>query len=169
MKENGVLIKSDNALIAEDNGRFNASVICKKLKLPTEIVPFLPWGGEWHHVSAYANEVKYYDLEKVQEWLKTEEGVLALKEAKADRKAKKDEALLIIHRDVMIRCREYVTEWHNGRPRSISVTRQYAAKEVRIHPKKTMAEIIYANGQFERKKCSNLTIFKDDVLVDKFD
>jgi hypothetical protein len=93
LKNNGSLIKSDNALSAETNGRRTLTELCKKRKLPLEIVPYLPWDGEWHHVSAYANEVPYYHLGRVEAWLKRDPGRKALEKAKAEQKAKKDSTL----------------------------------------------------------------------------
>lgn len=83
MKNNGILSKSDNALRAETEGRFTLTELCRQLKLPTEIEAALPWDGEWHHVSAFANEVRYYRLARVESWLRTKAGQKALESAKS--------------------------------------------------------------------------------------
>lgn len=72
MKMGGVLIKSNNALIAEDDGRYPLTEAKQRLKrrcprLTLDQCRWLLkvlWHGEWHHVSAYANEVPYYDVER---------------------------------------------------------------------------------------------------------
>lgn len=164
--EFGTLIKSDNALFAEDNGRFPATMLCKKLRLPAEIVDYLPWDGEWHHVSSFANKVNYYNLARVREWLATEEGQLALKEAKAEKKAKADKALEVVHTDVVVVSQEYRTEWSKrGRPFSVPVERKYAVAELRTHPKKVMVELVLKNGDFMKKSKKNLRVYKDNVWV----
>jgi hypothetical protein len=66
--------KSNNAVAAEADGRFPASVVARKLNVPTEYVRERIGTGEWHHSSKFYNVVKYYDLEECAEWLDSEDG-----------------------------------------------------------------------------------------------
>jgi hypothetical protein len=152
LKNNGFLIKSDNALIAETNGRHTLTELCKKLKLPMEIGPYLPWDGEWHHVSAYANEVPYYHLGRVEAWLKTDPGRKALEKAKAEQKAKKDSTLEVAVAVAKVTWTAYYTDWKRGRAtRGAAYTKTEAAVEVRFHPHKVMATIVRPDGSCFRK------------------
>ncbi|WP_339684976.1 hypothetical protein [Gimesia maris] len=80
MKNNGVLIKSDRAIEAEEEGRFPMSYAKKILRdklnemslkatlhgcelLLKEYGDF----GEWHHSSKFAREIYYYDVDAVIE------------------------------------------------------------------------------------------------------
>ena len=152
MKNNGFLIKSDNALIAETNGRHTLTELCQKLKLPLEIGQYLPWDGEWHHVSAYANEVPYYHLGRVEAWLKTDPGRKALEKAKAEQRAKKDSTLEVAVAVATVSWTAYYTNWKRGRAtRGAAYTKTEAAVEVRFHPHKVMATIVRPDGSCFRK------------------
>ena len=88
MKRGGVLIKSDNALAAERDGRFPASGIATAIGVPAGAVSALaPSDGEWHHASKFANEVPYYELEACREYFASEEGKAALVAWKETKKA----------------------------------------------------------------------------------
>ena len=79
MKLGSVLLKSDNALAAEREGRFPATGIGRALRFPASAVLALaPDDGEWHHSSKYANEVRYFDLETCREYFASEVGQAAL-------------------------------------------------------------------------------------------
>ena len=144
MKINGILIKSDNAYRAESEDRFPLSVLCKKLKIPTEIAPSLPWGGEWHHSSMYANEVKYYDLELVEEWLTTEDGKAAMVEAKAIH-SNKD---IAIHENQEV----HWLDWYGTRKHPKCNERE--AAPCRVEVKKQTATVTFPSG---RKMVKRLT------------
>ena len=166
MKNNGFLIKSDNALLAEAKGRYTMTELCRKLKLPKEIGPFLPWDGEWHHVSAYANEVPYYHLGRVEAWLKTDPGLKALAKAKAEQKAKKDLTLEIVVPVTEVTWTAYYTDWKRGRAtRGAAYTKTEAAVEVRFHPKKVMATIVRPDGSCFRKAADGFAMVGKDGQV----
>ena len=91
MKRYGVLIKSDNALRAESEDRFPITEATKQLKdrLADEGIKATlrqcraaleEFGdrGEWHHVSKFANEVWYYDVNLALEKLCDEDFPQAL-------------------------------------------------------------------------------------------
>lgn len=65
--------KSNNAIDAEQSGRFPASIISKKTGLPTKFIKECLTSSEWHHSSKHFNVVDYYCLETIQEELETEE------------------------------------------------------------------------------------------------
>lgn len=80
MKIYGVLIKSDNALRAEEEGRFPITQAKKVLRTRLREMNFKATlygcemllkeygdSNEWHHVSKFANEVDYYDTQAVLE------------------------------------------------------------------------------------------------------
>jgi hypothetical protein len=65
--------KSNRAVAAESAGRFPASVVARKLRLPVEFVKSVGT-SEWHHTSGWYNCTDYYDLQEVAEYAATEEG-----------------------------------------------------------------------------------------------
>lgn len=80
--------KSNNAVHAERNGRHPASVVAKMLGVPSQFVKQCARTSEWHHSSKFYNCVQYYDLEVIQEWLESEEGMARLEEWKKGQKKK---------------------------------------------------------------------------------
>ena len=85
-----ILIKSDRAIAAEEDGRYPASRIATILGIPSSFVAqHVPWDGEWHHVSKFANEISYYDLVAVREWLQSDEGQTTYQLWKDRRRARK--------------------------------------------------------------------------------
>jgi hypothetical protein len=81
--------KSNTAVEAEGLGKFPASVIAKKLGIPTNAVRCLCKPIEWHHTSKMYNATDYYDFEEIQEILATPEGQAIVATARADEKVKK--------------------------------------------------------------------------------
>lgn len=65
--------KSNNAKDAERNGRFPASVVARKLGVPTAYIRSIGT-SEWHHSSKFYNVVEYFSLEECAEWLASDEG-----------------------------------------------------------------------------------------------
>jgi len=64
--------KSNNAVIAECDGRFPASKAAKILGVPVKFLKeCCGWanGGEWHHTSKFYNVVDYYNAELIRAWL----------------------------------------------------------------------------------------------------
>jgi len=65
--------KSNNAISAEEEGRFPASRAAKRLNIPTGFIrdccQFARQNNEYHHVSKYYNEVAYYDAAEIQRWI----------------------------------------------------------------------------------------------------
>jgi len=59
--------KSNNAVAAENSGRFPASVLAKKLKVNTEAIKTLLHPCEWHHTAKFYNRTDYYDMEDALE------------------------------------------------------------------------------------------------------
>lgn len=57
--------KSNNAIMAEAEFKFPASVAAKKLGVLTEAIKTLLEPCEWHHTSSYYNRTDYYDIEAV--------------------------------------------------------------------------------------------------------
>lgn len=80
--------KSNNAVAAEADGRFPASVVARRLKVPTEYVRERIGTREWHHSSKFYNVVKYYDLEECAEWLESDEGRADFADWKAAQKTR---------------------------------------------------------------------------------
>lgn len=65
--------KSNNAVAAEQSGRYPASKCARLLGVPTEWVK-RQRTSEWHHTSSWYNSTDYYDLEWLTEHLATEDG-----------------------------------------------------------------------------------------------
>lgn len=61
--------KSNNAIEAEADGRYPASVIAKMLGVSTEAVKAIVPSYEWHHTSKFFNSTPYYDLSDAKERL----------------------------------------------------------------------------------------------------
>lgn len=78
--------KSNNAVAAEADGRFPASVVARKLGVPAAYVRDRIGTSEWHHSSKYFNVVKYYDLAECEEWMDSEEGRADFLEWQAEQK-----------------------------------------------------------------------------------
>ncbi|MBA2116734.1 hypothetical protein [Bremerella alba] len=110
MKHYGVLIKSDNALLAEQEERFPISEGKKRLRqaLSLRAIPSTLYGcecllkeygdsGEWHHVSKFANCVDYYDVGEVLELFEqpTQE-LLTMAKAKKPQPAEVNEVNVVI-------------------------------------------------------------------------
>lgn len=55
--------KSNNAVEAEQEGKYPASILAKKLKVSTEAIKELLTPCEWHHTSNHYNRTDYYDME----------------------------------------------------------------------------------------------------------
>ena len=53
--------KSNRAIQAENEGKFPASVLAKKLKVKTDAIRGLMEPCEWHHTSKFYNITNYYD------------------------------------------------------------------------------------------------------------
>lgn len=105
MKNNGVLIKSDRAIAAEEDGRFPMTYAKKMLrdKLNEMDIKSTLYGcelllkeygdfGEWHHSSKFAREVYYYDVDAVIEEF-TDNPSESMKEMAVANKPKKNEVV----------------------------------------------------------------------------
>ena len=75
--------KSNNAIDAEDEGKFPASIAARRLGVPIEVVR-AHGSCEWHHSSKFFNRVDYYDIDDIRDWLTEPEGMEALAAAKTD-------------------------------------------------------------------------------------
>jgi hypothetical protein len=53
--------KSNNAVWAEDNNCFPASILARELKVKTNAIKCLVEPSEWHHTSSWFNSTDYYD------------------------------------------------------------------------------------------------------------
>lgn len=53
--------KSNNAIAAENDGRFNATQLAKRLKVSSAAIKALLTPSEWHHTSSYYNRTDYYN------------------------------------------------------------------------------------------------------------
>ena len=67
--------KSNNAIYAEQNGRFPASKLARRIGVNCEAIKALMAPSEWHHTSKHYNETDYYDeqdalemIEQLQAW-----------------------------------------------------------------------------------------------------
>lgn len=130
--------KSNNALDAEANGRFPASVVAKRLGVPVAAVKAAEW-SEWHHTSSWYNRTYYYDLEEVRGWLATDEGQQALANARAPREA-------VTYQDVTV---EWL-EWSGSRKHPKATERTAGGCTVTI--KGQMATITLPDGGTMRKR-----------------
>lgn len=74
------LSKSNNAVLAERQGRFPATVIGEHLNIPYKFIQeTCQWAiikGEWHHTSMYFNQTKYYDENKIRLWVENDKEMI---------------------------------------------------------------------------------------------
>lgn len=72
--------KSNNAVAAEESGRYPATTLGKILGVKPKAIKALLTASEWHHTSSHYNKTDYYDAEEAQERL---EDLKAWQEPKA--------------------------------------------------------------------------------------
>ena len=143
--------KSNNAVAAEADGRFPASVIARKLGVPAAYVRERIGTGEWHHSSKFYNVVEYYDLAVCTEWLGSEEGRADLAEWQAAQKPRQA--------STRAGCRVEWLEWSGTRnhPRA----KKCSAEGCTVTDKGgAFLEIILPDGSTLKKKkdCKGLNI-----------
>jgi len=61
--------KSNNAVAAEESGRYPATTLGKLLGVKPKAIKALLTASEWHHTSSHYNKTDYYDAEEAQERL----------------------------------------------------------------------------------------------------
>lgn len=61
--------KSNNAVAAEEDGRFPASTLAKRLGVKTGAIKALMDSYEWHHTSSRYNKTDYYDEQEALEMI----------------------------------------------------------------------------------------------------
>ena len=61
--------KSNNAVAAEESGRYPATTLGKLLGVNPKAIKALLTASEWHHTSSHYNKTDYYDAEEAQERL----------------------------------------------------------------------------------------------------
>ena len=61
--------KSNNALIAESDGKYAASVLARKIKVSVQAIQTFLEPVEWHHTSSHFNHTNYYDEADIDEAL----------------------------------------------------------------------------------------------------
>jgi hypothetical protein len=61
--------KSNNAVAAEESGRYPATTLGKLLGVKPKAIKALMTASEWHHTSSRYNKTDYYDAEEAQERL----------------------------------------------------------------------------------------------------
>jgi hypothetical protein len=91
--------KSNNAVAAEESGRYPATTLGKLLGVKPKAIKALLTASEWHHTSSHFNRTDYYDAEEAQERL---EDLKAWKEPKTGE---------IVHE----KCYGEYTEWSGSR------------------------------------------------------
>lgn len=75
--------KSNNALIAEGDGKLPLSRAARATKIPAELIGRFVDRCEWHHSSKFYNRVDYYDLAEIEETFGRADSDLANPEAVA--------------------------------------------------------------------------------------
>ena len=125
MKLNGVLTKSDRAIEAEENNRFPMTTARKKLRERLQgigvkatlygcerLLELHGFTGEWHHVSKFAREVEYYDVDVVVGLFKDAPSEELLQIAKSNKPKHKNHEPIKV--SVTLKYRDY-TSRHNYR------------------------------------------------------
>lgn len=95
--------KSNSALDAEEMGEFPASIVSKKLKIPTQLIKAYIQPTAWHHTSSHFNHTDYFDLGEVQEFFKDNSNLI--------KNYKKNSAKIIILENC---CVEWL-DWYGSR------------------------------------------------------
>jgi len=120
MKINGVLIKSDRALDAEKDNRFPMTKAKSKLRKQLEeigvkatlygceqLLDLHGYTGEWHHVSKFAREVDYYDVDVVMGLFKDALSEELLQIAKSSKPKRKTHEQMKV--SVKLKYRDYIS------------------------------------------------------------
>lgn len=150
--------KSNNAVAAEEDGRFPASVVARNLRVPIDAVRAYE-SSEYHHTSKFFSKTDYYDQRRVAGWLlMSVEGQQALREACAEAKAARQST---VYDD----CRVEWLEW--------SVTRAHPkatemkADGCRVEVRGQTATITLPSGETLRKRlsCTGLLIKTEKGLL----
>lgn len=148
--------KSNNAIYAEDEGKFPASVAAKKLGVKTGAVKHLMTPSEWHHTGKMYNKTDYYDvanllayqeggrkaLEESLDKAEIDEVENLYKQLKEYKEPAKDEKLY--RADV-----EYLT-W--GGTRSHPTAEKHTYKNIPVREKGSFYTFTLPNGTTVRKK-----------------
>lgn len=143
--------KSNNAVAAEADGRFPASVVARRLKVPTEYVRERIGTREWHHSSKFYNCVSYYDIAECAEWLDSEEGRSDFAEWRAAQKPRQA--------STRTGCRVEWLEWVGTRNHPRAIKRNADGCTV-TDKGGAFLEILLPNGRTLKKKkdCKGLNI-----------
>lgn len=144
------LIKSDRAIAAEGSGRFPASAIAAELGVPTTFISeCAPGRGEWHHVSKYANEVRYYELEEIRTWLRSNDGQAERQRWKEQKRTRKT----VIYQNATVEWIEWSGSFKHPKARACSAA---------------SCDVVDRGGQFVEVKPPNGTIFKKKKTCNGF-
>ena len=140
--------KSNNAIEAENAGRYPATTLAKKLGVsPAFIRQHAPDSGEWHHTSKFYNTTPYYDHDTVKEWLDSPEG----KDAHERFKAHEAEIAQSPHR-VMSGANIKYLEWGGTHKHPVATEREETGVHIHQKPGGTMVTITRPNGEQFKKK-----------------
>ena len=108
--------KSNNAIEAEENGRFPASILAKKIGVKSGAIKEILSPSEWHHTSKMYNKTNYYDMEEALE---------RIDELKSWREPKKEN---IVYKN----CSVEFLEWGGSRKHPRATVRKYDGLEVNV-------------------------------------
>ena len=143
--------KSNNALLAEREGKFPATVIEKRLKLPKGFVKHFCGFAltEWHHTSKFYNSTDYYDATMIESWMNGNDSAVGESFDASIREWKtivNQSTETVIYENVDVKW----LEWSGTR--NYPVAKEKTAKNVTIKDSgKTMLTIILGDGTTFRK------------------
>ena len=129
--------KSNNAIAAEEDGRYPATQLAKRLGVTTQAIKATLEPCEWHHTSKMYNKTDYYDME---------EAIDRIDELKAFRPAKASE---IVHEN----CTVHFVEW-SGTQRRPKAT-EHTLKSVKVVEKGSFLTFEFQGKPKKKKKGAN--------------
>ena len=126
--------KSNNAIEAEQYGRFPASILARRIGVKCKAIKALMVPSEWHHTSKHYNKTNYYDEEEALEMI---EQLKAWKEPSKD---------VVVHE----KCSCEYLEWSGTRnhPKATKIQ----SENVRATAKGDWFLLEYPNGRKLRKR-----------------
>jgi hypothetical protein len=163
--------KSNNAVAAESDGRYPASVLAKRLRVSADAVRAVLTTSEWHHSSKYYNRVHYYDgaalIALAENPGATDEAVVealgidaedveaARRDLERLRAWRKPAADVVVHEDCVV---EWI-EWTGTRARPKAT--EMRAEGARVEVKGKTATVTLADGRsFTKRTATNGFYFR---------
>lgn len=139
--------KSNNAIEAERENKFPATIISKKLKIPVIFIKSYFDASEWHHSSKFFNKVMYYDLNQIKNFLENDGGWKVLDDFMKNQRDFKKIKKGIVYNKATVRW----LEWSGTK--NYHCCKEMFAKDVTVIDKGgDFVRVVLQNGKVLKKK-----------------